>query len=714
MLDPDQDARTSIGWTLIPMEGVRIDAHERVYWFKELVPLYGENFTSRLGEAWGTANQGNRSNTVGKRWVTLKRFLVLVAGEAAVNLGGKCHQLVEHLQADAYTAPSEALLTRAVNIITSKIRDKSNNTAISTDNDRTRDNFLHTLNAALRTLTKTSFFPEIDGIRGLGRPRRKSSALTLGELTTNDRPRATLPSALSLSEHSDAILTLSEARLKALKACLSTELNHEYSLFKYGRNTIDNDSLPSIKEITDALTNIRRCSWQERSLLISGRIKSTFGDHVTPLQIAIRLIALKYNGRFFARDLPTSEYSLINICGGSLNVVRHLEATKISTNAAFAIVLCETGFNVSTLQNLRANPYVGKARRGKQWIATLGARKPRARGQMNIATVRAHNIDDEFEIHEDVETHVGYSFYRSVAALQITKENNEISALQALQIYQEMAAPLRKRALEQGDLFTLERFWLAPRGRAANGGTVTSNIEHAGLHWWPEFIARHRDHPIIGGLPITRRMMRRTIFQVRMGNGSMDLPALQSSAGHRGSAQTLAYIDASWIRNRFSQLMRGFQELFEAAFIATMSSAQITRLGGSDAVNRDRSQRAYESGFDFICTNTPAELLSTSYSRGPTCTPLVPCEDCPFRRFTPSDVNFRSLYLMDTALKRAEGHFIIANPARWAHIWLPWRAVTAAYANKIYKSPFKKQYIRAATEIDQQLEVGHLALPLIY
>jgi hypothetical protein len=377
---------------------------------------------------------------------------------------------------------------------------------------------------------------------------------------------------------------------------------------------------------------------------------------------------------------------------GSVEIVRHLEATARATTAAFGILLIDTAFNVSTLEDLPSKPFVGKVRRGRMRIATVSARKARASGKRNEATLLDGPMDD------------------GEADLTLRDPEGLLSGIKVIEQYREMTEPLRMRARLQGQPHVAEKLWIVAQGRSANGGPVVNDLITMASEWWPNFLERHAEHPVIGGLPISRKMIRPTVLQIQAARNGFNHALAQAIANHEQDRTTMGYIGAPWFRARLMDQVRQFQNLFEAALARGVQDAAV-HLGIDQANFEDRIKQASTSGLDFSCAGE--ERMTAALDPGPTCNPLSPCDLCPARRLVPCDETYRTLHLAHEALVRAEQAMLAQNARRWIMIWLPWRALTEAYVRKLLRSPYKVRFehVRAAT--DAELEAGRIALPLI-
>lgn len=699
-----------LGWSLPQTDRavVYVSAHLRPWSFEQLVPIYGSRFSIALARAWGEATSQRPKLSVAKDWGAFTRFMLTAAGLAEQTKGGRCSAFVDHVREQFPEQVDDLVMTEAVEAIASRVRDRGDRTVMLSANRSTRCNFIWSLNSALRGLAEVDFFPEISPSKALPRPSAELPCIPcLAELTPTGRAAILVPDGLSLDRHATAILDLNVQRLEALRRCLERELEEEYACFRMGLQIISDDSLPSGEQIELALT---AADWRDSRTYgerIAQALRNEFGEDCDFLKLAVRWAAMACGGIVRAKTAQRGQQELLALAGGSREVVRHLEATRVTANAVFGMLLVDTGFNVGALEDLPAYPFVGAAKRGRVTIETISARKARAGGRTVSAALAGPRIphtagpqvSDELSATKEME-----------AQLPVKDRDHKISGKDAIRIYTEMSAPIRRRALSQGQKGELDGFWLISFGHSANSGRITGKIATAGAQWWPDFIRRQSSDPLLGGLPITRRMIRTTVLQIHSARAGYSHTVAQNLAGHISGATTMAYIDTPWFRGQLAAQIRNFQDLLEAALLEGVQGAETLGIG-KDELQR-RVEVGLEAGLDFVCVRERTPKVRRP-AANPTCDPLNPCDDCPVRRFVPSAENFLTLYVSHKALVLAETAFSLSNPARWEKIWLPWRVITETYVQKVRASPHKRQYDTIAVTAEQMISERTLSLPIV-
>lgn len=685
---PETRGRTRVVRPIVT--SVFVAAHARSYSFDFVVPLYGGELAHELAAVWPRVCLLQNAGTTRQRYLALK---TLLAGAAAIALDypkGTVAEFVSCLQSRPIQRVPAALLRAAAEGVATKVRDMGDFSLTSTKEKRYRSAIVTNLNGILRRLADLDLIPPIPKLRGAGREGAfEAKRLTLGELTPAGAAAAPCSSP-SLDDHAEAVLSLCEKRLNGLRACLVREFSAEWDAFVQGQAWLKDEHLPCTAEVDKATAGLWRFSRGEKLRSATAeRLRERL--NISPdqfLPVAVRWLHDMHGGVVLATRAPIRTLTLMALAGGIDAVVRRLEANRIATNAAFGILLCDSGMNVAPASAIPAEPYISDAKRGVRRIATIASHKMRAEGKL----VHAALVDD------------------GEADLPIRDPYHDLSCLTVIERYREMVAPLRMRAVRQGSA-SAGLLFLHSKGTSANGGPISSDMQSFAGEHWPAFLARHCDDPIIGGLPITRSMIRKTVLLLRAGRSSFSTAPAQALAEHRQAGTTATYLDAAFMGRQLDEQIRTFMDLFEAALVTGISGAATLTQTTQDELER-RLAIALECGLDFACVREafpPARRTSLD----PSCTPLEPCDQCPVRRFVPNEGNFLTLYLAHQALLNAERELPSMNPARWALFWMPWRAVTEAYVRKIRGSHYAVQFNQVVTAAERRLAAGQLCLPIV-
>jgi len=671
----------------------KVRGHRAGYPLGDLLPLYGSAFCGALKLAWQKVAESELESSSSKCFTTLKMALRFLAQLGEENPNSTCGHLYRQFRDRHTDQLNHDLFSEAVNSVALALAQVGK----GTQKNRSRANRVSVLNSVLQKFARYGFIPSIEPIP-VNIKFRREALPSMAQLSRTQGKAAPIGSSggLSFEANAEAMLQLNVARRDALRAALEADLLSEHEAFRNGQEWLKRKDLPSCDEFENAWRSILNQKskrpkdvpfprWAKDELRRSFNIDND--DDLIPL--VVRQYRCKFPNGFIHRQ--DYRYSALFWCFGSAEIVRHLESTSVSTTAAFGLLLIETAFNVSSLEDLPCDPFVGGARHGRRMIATLAARKMRAEGKVVEGTIENTGLFD------------------GEAYVRLKARNSSLSGGDVIRIYLEMSKPLRDRASAE----VAKMFWLVTGGRSLTGGPVTNNLATMAGGWWPAFLRKHASDPIIGGLPITRQHIRTTELQIAAARGGFGHELAQAIAAHTNDTTTMGYLGAGWFRNQLSRQIREFQVLLEAVFVHRVPGVE-ANLGVTADELRARLGRARHVGLDFDFGCSPATAHAETVTRSTNaCTPLLPCESCPVRFFVPSDGNFRNLHLAHVALLAAEPSWIARNPQRWLSVWLPWRAITEAYVQKISKGPYKLQFARICKAVDAEIASGAVALPII-
>lgn len=660
-----------------------VAAHEKKYDFSGLVAFYGTGFTVSLADCWKEMIQQELASSSGQWFQALVKLLVCLALEAERSPQGKCSIVYRKLRSADKIGAADFHAAIETAALTLETEAKTRGCGI-----RTRSQIYHEINGVVSRLARQKFFPAIERLRsGIRGQNRLNGTPTLAQLSPSGRSSVKVDGALSLGAHADAMLELNIKRRDALWLALDNVFRDEYRAYERGRSWLARTDLPDADDV-DAHMNA-----------LPAKPFATFLDRLADrmcLQgvdacraIVVRQFHRRYPEGWQARKLPV-KYQALAACVGSMEIVRHLEATSKATTAAFGLLIIQTVFNVGSMEQLPANPFVKKARHGKRLLATLAALKWRAGSEVE-GTVRGD--DGLIEGHESYVT--------------AGSDKSRLAGTEIIRMYQEMTQRLRDGA----PIEIAKRLWLIRRGRECTGGEVSNNLKSMGTLWWPELIRTFGDDPVIGGLPISRAMLRETEIQIRAARGGYGYEIAQAVADHARNQTTMSYLGSKWFRSQLEVQIREYMVLLEASLARNVAGAGRI-LAKTEGEFSDRIKKASSAGLHFDCREKRPSV-ETRVPNGPTCDPLAPCKDCPWKRLTPSPANLRLVWLAHKALQEASPIWIAQNPKRWLEVWLPRQAVVEAWINKLRRGPHKIQYLDAANKADADLASGKIVLPMI-
>jgi hypothetical protein len=485
-------------------------------------------------------------------------------------------------------------------------------------------------------------------------------------------------------------------RLLRLRNLCEDALLQEQAAFDHRTALITASDQPELSEISAAIPlvsyNYGKLG-RDQALALKVRTCFPLDDDDRRLGSLLRYIIEFHDGVFRLQELDYELQLVVASCGGTAKVMSYLEGGGRALLAAYTLVLIDTGLNLQPCDDLAANPFIGKARYGKVQLRQVGSVKTRARRKpvdghiREVAPDQPNQSDDE------------------ICEVPTTVSGSRISSATAIKIWQKLSAPQRKRA-EHADNVDAKYLWIIRNGHYPK--EVRKYLESAWKDWWDDFLEEHATDPIIGGLPIQRRMIRSTVIQLRDARHDSDAEMVALISGQSGgNVAARYYLNRAYIRRLLDERIREFQNLFEAS-VAGDNPARAAQLELSIDELQKRRTRAVETGLGTTCADPTAGVQPGT--EGSMCARLDACSTCPLLRFIPTRQSIEGLTLFYRSLKDAESDFIARNPERWVKVWLPALALCIALFSLLASGPKQSLVRRAAEAVEAGLAAGSLVL----
>jgi len=501
---------------------------------------------------------------------------------------------------------------------------------------------------------------------------------------------------LSFDRKMTAISSLNAVRLTALRKALETDLLKEYGRFIDSARIL---SLPGLPETADVVDKMENWAGDPR---LKHWIRDVTGQN--PEKALNLLLRWQLHGAV-GGILPhfTSHPSYIDLEIPSAWIRTRVEAhssipiTAVlqrlvsmgwrAWNAAFGILLIDTAWNVQPLLDLAADPFVGGSAIGRRTVTTTAV----LASHKNRAGVTVDAV-------------LGSSADACVSLSDVSAEGQTLSGIAVIRIVQEMTTILRASP-GSGPLFlcTVNK---------ESGLPAVVTVPDIGTQclWWKRFLKYHAADPIIGGLPITRQMIRKTRLDIEAIGSAGDHCPSQLLANHTRSGTTMQrYLRTPWFRRELAEHIRRFQHLFEAA-VASGIRDVACHLGIAEQDLVERKSVAMETGLGFVCLQ-PTHGIQPGTTIGERCDRLERChQGCPARRFVPTEQGLISLVLTNLSLKAAMDVWIVRNPDRWQAVWMTLLAETEAYLERLFTSTHRLRLAATVDFVESALKNGELAL----
>lgn len=644
--------------------------NEQLYDFSFLIPVYGLTFVDRFSSAWASEFSLDNVKSCQKRFYSIRRFLLWVP--QFVGLLRQADQFVDAMTSD--TDISLRHMTELVDAYAARLRDLNCFDIMQSKNPKSRSGQIETLSSTLQRLANQEIWPNPGPIRGISKKRfRPSNTKSFGEANSKDRSEL----EAGVREEIAAVDALNIERLDALRGFLQADLKEYYSLFQRGQELLKQPPPICIEEILEAFGSEQVAPVVPIPAWADPKSKE-FQDHALPC--LLHWIQQVHKGRIKTSGFPSRVQKVMSALGGHNAILSHFEGTGEALFAAHTIILIDTGFNAQTCDDLPFDPFVGSAVKGKQMIETITARKRRANGGI----VEAVLPFDTFE-------------------LPSVMKGQNISGVHAIQIWQELSRPIRLRSSSPS---IKNKLWILPQG-SNNFGFVRPYTSAAFHGWWARLLVRLKQHPILGELAITRRMIRQTVLQISSNKNKLSYLVPQALASHSSASTTYKYLSNVWFKEQLDQQIRKFHALWESTFLRDIE-VFAEEVGISETELLRRRGLAAETGLGFLCSD--ALEITQNRSQSPTCTEIEGCATCDLRKFIPTESALQSLYLTNKSLASQASGFQAQNPDRWIAVWMPFFALTEALASKLAKSRYRAKWKAAKSIVDKKLETAELEL----
>jgi len=366
----------------------------------------------------------------------------------------------------------------------------------------------------------------------------------------------------------------------------------------------------------------------------------------------------------------------------SLNFLKsHFEGSVDAMFAAALIIQIDTGINVQVCDSLAADPVKGVARFGKIEVHTISSVKNRA----NYKRIRKALVHERLDGPE-----------QPTVNLSATPGLNRLSAIGALEIWQKLSEPIRRR-YEAAHPDQTQGLWIID--------TIKGGLRAGFAMWeWEGFRRRfERGDRRLSGLGITRRHIRPTYFQIQFLKSSGDADLVAGLANHSSTQITLnTYLAKPHLRRVLDSYIHDFQAQFESLFgQARYRAAQLFLSQHEFNITR---AKAVENGLGFWCADPKRGIQPGTTGRD--CAKLDACASCPLLEFQPTERSVFQLLWFKASLDAAEDTFISQNPERWVRVWLPAQALCMAVTELLAQGPSRKFLLLSQKALDDRQASG--------
>ncbi len=635
-----------------------VPGHRRSYSFTNLVPLFGFRACSGFRMQWEKLYREVNEETTFNEYRMFTRML------RDIGLANEDSKLFQQLS--SCKPPTQKHFQKYLDGLRKRILDP-NDVSFTNAGRSSVVKYLETLRNCLRRFSHALFFPEMElsmqGMYGddgeVQTPCFATIAIEAGRLKLD-----------ADNDHDNAVRFHVSNRdlLDALRSSLVEVFTAGQEMFAQGERLLKEHDLPPVAKLVGAIK--KRATLQganargERGLaaLLDGS-----ADYV-------RAVALLLFKRFFYRkQLPFSRQSMqtfIKSAGGVEFISKLAEPSNDTLMAATTIVQIDTGWESATVLNMDLDPFVGTVKKNSVTIRALVSRKNRARGKPRNSALIDNGEKDE-EPDNDMNIPM--------------KLRGEITGYQVICSYREMTTEMRKEFPPA----RRKKLWLSRDTLPLN-----SLVYFA----FQRFLGKISEHPILGGLPLTRRSIKRTKYNVDANSTIGNIGLARARGDHSNDRLAFAYLSAPAVRALFKHKIREYIEQFDAVAYSSIDDLA-TKLG----IARDILDRRKILGLE----NGLSELL-----HGPKENSSAPTDDFATlaKTLKPDDQGLKSLVVAGFSIDARWEDMSTKNPSRFLRTWVPWMALIQAMVKKIMKTRHRAKFRRVFEEVRNDLAAGTLSL----
>ena len=644
-----------------------IGGHRSKYIFGEVHELYGRQFCQRFEQAWRLETQFQLGSTTMRHFKAVRTALEWIGRRA--NTGGEdtaekrvfmgFRDIVEYV-------PNEKEWGEVVSNITRSILNCGDKSFVDSVKPKTINELIYSLRTAFLCLSRQGLVPEVP-IGGRIDERYSERTPCLATLSFN-AGRLDI-SGLSPEQAAEAFVQRNREMLDELNRLLSAELRENHDLFMIGKRRLADNLLASIDELQRRIAELTT-----KEDIRRGRALQKVGlSDDQGLTLILKILHHRKNGG----DTTLSEEkfrALLNSVSNFDDAQRYLEGTTRALNAAFHIVLMDAGANTQPVEDLAFEPYVGQSKRGQRQLQTLQTVKNRALGKQISLHLRSDDM---------------YVSTRAASGC--------MPATEAIKLWKDLSEPLR---CANGP--TKERLWV---WRLPNQSAVRTSLPSLASEWWPSFLTRIASNPLVGGLPITRQVLRKAKVNATR-NSEFELQVQSAVMGHESASTTFPYLSESGILAYLNSQIREFLNQWEAAAVSSVRMAAL-KLGVPEADLYRLQQLGIANGLEFAAIDR---------KRSPTDEEVDDNFVLPSRLTSLSitDGSLLKLELARRALRDQFARMLNVNPSRFVRRWIPFMAIVEGYVQRVSESRFKLRYQKICRKIEEEITAGTLEAPLLW
>lgn len=331
--------------------------------------------------------------------------------------------------------------------------------------------------------------------------------------------------------------------------------------------------------------------------------------------------------------------ALIKRFGGKKTIESYFHADVQALVSAMTILLCATGWNVSTVQGLGVDCLEPGTQRGHTRITGNKARS--SEGQ-------------------------------TVCELPMKEGDWEVSAVRAVDVVRAMTR--RNRSHPQAR--DVEALFIS---RPFHG---TDTVPHR-----PSRSTVLATFQKTIGMGYTLDMIRPSVLMSSAGRENSSLRVAKVLADHQRIDTTTSYAGRFANKLGYEAAIRTFQNRFQQVVIHDIEGIA-ERLGITPEGAKRLHREAMRTGLGLLCLSAK-DGVQPGTRKGEVCTKQDRCPDCPVGVFVGTLENTVELLMVERCLKLRAPAWEIERPYEWRTRWLPWLAYAHVVAEKMSAHPGK-------------------------
>lgn len=641
-----------------------VPGHETRYNLSALLPYYGTAFCERLAQAWRRATMFENGKSAYNYFQTFRKCLVWIAAKGISEPGSAECLVMECLRDGLDLSHAERAWAQAISNVAGAILDNDNKTFINTERPTSRNKKLEGLRASLERVSREGLVPYA---LPEGRLEERGTVAAKCLATLSYEAGRLDITGLSPKDAYEAFIRRNREMLDELRLLLWAELKHNFEVYSLGQS-LDRDHAIDLETLEQAL------NLHTLEEIAKGKVSSALGlDKDQELAAALMLMRVRAKSGSHTVAYRKERAFLGRIISHA-EAQPYFEATTIALNAAYHIVLIDTGANPQPIDDLPLNVFRASAKRGTRKVVSLRTHKNRSGGK----AVPSNLADEEFY-------------------LSTQSSNGMPSGKAVVEIWKTLSASMREEAGP-----TAERLWV---WRKAGETRVRTAMSSMASERWPAFLKRIQENPLVGGLAITRPVIRKAVTNARGEEADLDFAVRQALLGHSAGKTSFQYLSEGAVLGLLNSRIRDFLNAWEGVALSGVDQAA-TLLGvPADELYR-RQQLGLSSGLGFakggsMIENDQTVQPSDSLSRSA-------------KILSASTSNLIALELARRALRQQYDAMVKINPARFLRVWVPWFAIVEGYYQLLESSRFRVRLRKAREEVERRLETGVLRLPILW